>query len=80
MKKLISFESLDMYDSDDLKNKLYELFFSWSKDNIEHHDISNKGKKKMMSIYEEFSEIRNANHISVEEQEERRRRLQLKMD
>jgi hypothetical protein len=32
LSKLISFDSLDAQNSEDLKRKLYNFFFNWSKD------------------------------------------------
>lgn len=56
-----------MQDADDLKLKLYDLFFSWSRDQHDP-DGANKGKKqKMLSVCEEYSDIKKATSLTIEE-------------
>ncbi len=74
LQKLISFESLDTNNLEDLKKKLYNFFFNWSKDSsIEETTLNTKN-------YEEDSDSRGGRGDFDEDFEEKRKRLQLKLD
>lgn len=44
--KMISFESLDTFDAEDLMKKLYNFFFNWSKD-IGSDDVNSYQNRNM---------------------------------
>ena len=67
--KLISFESLDTFNADDLMRKLYNFFFNWQKEiNTEDGAVTNKN-------FELDSDTKGGRGALSDDQEEKRKRL-----
>ena len=71
--KLISFESLDTFNADDLMRKLYNFFFNWQKEISGEETATNKN-------FELDSDTKNGKGTLSDDLEEKRKRLQLKLD
>ena len=70
LQKLISFDSLDMQNSEIFKKKLYNFFFNWSK------DLGEEGTAK---VHDNDSDYKMGKGNS-DDTEEKKKRLQLKLD
>ena len=68
--KLIQFECLDMDNSEALKKKLYNFFFNWQKEATDDQTVN-------MDL---VSDSRGGRGNMSDDAEEKRKRLQLKLD
>ena len=78
--KLISFDSLDAQNSEELKKKLYNFFFNWTRDLGHPNFLSDDATTSHKQAIDFDTDSRNGKGNFTDEQEEKRKRLQLKLD